>query len=148
MFTSSLLHPLEYIKWLLATLYVLSTIGVTIGVYWEGEQFKKAKQQRGWRLLIWSLALDTLFTILIFGTDGWISQIQQREIIALETRLAARALSDEQATAIKKRLETFADQTFQIIPYWQNRESMAIANRIAREFHHISGRCNRSFCLC
>ena len=131
MFVSSLLHPLEYIKWILATLYALSTIGVTIGVYWEGEQFEKTKQQRGWRLLIWSLALDTLFTILIFGTDGWISQIQEREIIALETRLAARTLSDQQATAIKKRLEKFAGQTFQIIPYWQNRESMAIANRIA-----------------
>jgi hypothetical protein len=130
-FSSAFLHPLEYVKWLFAVLYVVSTIGITVGVYWEGEQFPKVKQERGWRLLIWSLAFDTLFTILIFGTDGWISQIQQREIIALQTRLAARTLSDAQAVEIKKRVESFADQTFQIIPYWQNKESLAIANRIA-----------------
>jgi hypothetical protein len=72
-----------------------------------------------------------LFTILIFGTDGWINQIQQSEIIALETRLAARTLSDAQVAEITKRLANFSDQTFQIIPYWKNPESMAIANRIA-----------------
>ena len=83
MFANALLTALEYAKWLFAVAYILSTIGVIIGVYWEGEQFEKLKQQRGWRLLICSLALDTLFTILIFGTDGWISQIQRREIIAL-----------------------------------------------------------------
>jgi hypothetical protein len=88
---TSLLDPLEWIKWVFVVAYVLSTIGVTVGVYWEGDQFEKTKQQRGWRLLILSLAADTLFTILIFATDGWISHIQRQEIIALEKRLAARA---------------------------------------------------------
>jgi hypothetical protein len=40
-------------------------------------------------------------------------------------------LSDEQGVSIKKKVEKFSGQTFQIIPYWQNKESMAIANRIA-----------------
>jgi hypothetical protein len=32
---------------------------------------------------------------------------------------------------MKTRLEKFAGQTFEIIPYWQDKESLGIANRIA-----------------
>jgi hypothetical protein len=130
--STSFLDPLEWIKWVFVAAYVVSTIGVTIGVYWEGDQFEKSKQQRGWRLLILSLAADTLFTILIFATDGWISRIQRQEIIALEKRLAARTLSDVQATDMKSKLQSFSGQVFQVVPYWQNRESFTIADRIAR----------------
>jgi hypothetical protein len=130
MFSTSLLHPLEYAKWFFFLLYVASTIAVTVGVYWENERFPKAKQELGWRLLILALAFDTFFTILIFGTDAWINQIQQREIIALETRLAARTLSDEQMQRITDSLEQYKGQEFKIVTYWDMKEPVALANQI------------------
>jgi hypothetical protein len=82
-------------------------------------------------LLVRSLAVDTLFTILIIGTDGWIGAIQRAEIIGLETRLAARSLSDDQAENMRRNLRQFPGQSFEVITYWQNKESLGIANRIA-----------------
>jgi hypothetical protein len=83
MLSTSLIAPLEIAKFVFFVSYVAATIGVIVGVYWEGDQFPKDKQQRGWTLLVRSLAADTLFTVLVFGTDGWISAIQRQEIIAL-----------------------------------------------------------------
>lgn len=122
---------MEISKLLFFIVYVAATVGVIVGVYWEGDQFPKEKQQRGWTLLVISLAFDTLFTILVFGSDGWISAIQRSEIIALESRLAARTLSDAQVAGMRSKLGRFADQSFQIITYWQNKESLSIAERIA-----------------
>jgi hypothetical protein len=75
--SASLIFPLEIAKFVFFAVYVAATIGVVVGVYWEGEQFPKEKQHQGWKLLVASLAIDTLFTVLIFGTDGWISHIQR-----------------------------------------------------------------------
>src|SRR6266480_2950888 len=112
MLSASLIAPLEIAKLVFFAIYIAATVGVIIGVYWEGERFPKEKQQRGWTLLVGSLAVDTLFTILVFGADGWISTIQRTEIISLESRLAARSLSDEQAVDIKRRLSQFSDVSF------------------------------------
>jgi hypothetical protein len=131
MLSINLIAPLEISKLLFFIVYVAATVGVIVGVYWEGDQFPKEKQQRGWTLLVISLAFDTLFTILVFGSDGWISAIQRSEIIALESRLAARTLSDAQVAGMRSKLGRFADQSFQIITYWQNKESLSIAERIA-----------------
>jgi hypothetical protein len=60
----SLLDWLEYAKWFCVAVYVLSTIGVIVGVYWEGEHFDKAKQDKGWKLLLGSLSIDTFFSFL------------------------------------------------------------------------------------
>jgi hypothetical protein len=70
----------------------MSTIGVIIGVYWEGDKFGKDKQHRGWLLLLCALAAETAFGIMIFLTDGWISEIQRHEIIALEKQIAPRKI--------------------------------------------------------
>jgi hypothetical protein len=95
-FNTSLISPLEWLKFSFFVAYVVSTIGVAVGVYWEDIKFSPEKQQRGKKLLILSLASDTLFTVLVFGTDGWIGTIQRREIIALEERLAWREFLPEQ----------------------------------------------------
>ena len=127
----NLIAPLEIAKVVAFVAYVASTIGVIVGVYWEGDQFPTERQQLGWRVLVASLAFDTFFTIIIFGVDGWINVIQRGEIITLETRLAARTLSDTQAADIKNRAAQFQSQTFQVITYWDDDECMEIANRVA-----------------
>jgi hypothetical protein len=122
---------IETAKWVFVALYVAATVGVLIGVYWEGEKFDNARQQIGWRVLLWSLAAEIFLGAMIFAFDGWISRVQRTEIVTLETRLAARTLSDDQVATIKSQLHRYAGQAFEIIPYWQNRESLDIANRIA-----------------
>lgn len=130
MMSTSLIAPLEIAKIVFFAVYVAATIGVLVGVYWEGDQFPKEKQQRGWLLLVRSLAVDTLFTILVFGVDGWISAIQREEIIALEIRLAPRSLSDGQLSEIAKALAPFAGQEFDIVTFWDSKEPHDLTNRI------------------
>ncbi len=79
-FNTALIAPLEIAKWLFVLFFVASTIGVIVGVYWEGEKFDKTKQHRGWKLLLRSLAAETAFGVLIFLSDGWIAEIQRAEI--------------------------------------------------------------------
>jgi hypothetical protein len=106
---------LEVAKVVFFAVYVAATIGVIVGVYWEGDRFPKEKQQRGWSLLIRSLAADTLFTILIFGTDGWIGQIQRVEIISLEERLLPRDLTIAAISHIEKKICPFGPQQIDLV---------------------------------
>jgi hypothetical protein len=103
---------LEDVKWVFVVAYVACTIGVTIGVYWENEKFSKERQHLGWKLLLWSLALDTLFTIIIFGIDGQISKIQRDEIATLEKRLEPRKLTEEQQDALLAAVKPFHGQQY------------------------------------
>jgi hypothetical protein len=126
-----LIDLLEDVKWIFVFLYIACTIGVTIGVHWENDKFPKEKQQRGHSLLIWSLIGDTLFTILIFATDGWVSQIQGSEIIALETILAPRFLTDAQISMIADTLRPFEGTVFHVVTYPTDPEPSALAGKIA-----------------
>jgi hypothetical protein len=83
------------------------------------------------------IVLEAICTLLLFGFDEGISskqqstvEAQQEKIIALETKLAARSFSSPQAADIAGRLKPFSPLTFQIIPYWDDKESFELANRI------------------
>lgn len=79
-----------------------------------------------------ALFAETLLALGLLFVDSWISIGQKEEIIALQKRLAARSLNEEQKTSIASRLKRFPSQTIQIIPYWQDKESLDIANAIAQ----------------
>jgi len=49
----------------------------------------------------------------------------------LTTRLADRTLTGEQITRIGKKVSAYAGQEFDVTPYWDLKESLSIANRIA-----------------
>ena len=51
--------------------------------------------------------------------------------VKIEQRLADRKLTDAQVAVIVDKLKVFADQEFEVTPYWELREPMATANRIA-----------------
>ena len=121
--STSLIFPLEVAKFAFFVVYVAATIGVVIGVYWEGEKFDKETQHRGWLLLVTSPAVDTLFTILIIGTDGWIGQIQRSQIsealnraVNAETTLAEyrkqRYLTEGQKDRIARVTKEFPSVPF------------------------------------
>lgn len=122
---------LEVANWYLIILEALSAICCGVGIVWESGDYGRDKVRIGKRLVIWGVAGETLFSLLLFWSDGRISEIQRDQIIALETRLAARTLTDSQVAEIKKKLSPFSGQVFEVIPYWQNNESLSIANRIA-----------------
>jgi hypothetical protein len=122
--TDSLEHTKEVLIWL----YVLATIGVIIGVYMEGERFSERTKLLGWRILLLSLATETLFGTLIFATDGRISRIQRSEIIALETKLSPRTLSNPEAAELAALLKPFGGQEFTIGSY--GGEAAALASRL------------------
>jgi hypothetical protein len=130
--TGNLLDALEVAKWVFVTAYVFSTIGVTVGVYWESERFSKEKQHRGWRLLICSLAADTFFTIMVFGIEGWIGHIQRDEIIALELQIAPRQLTSEEENALIGLLEKYPGRTVRVSSYMQDIEGATVGAQLLR----------------
>jgi hypothetical protein len=54
----------------------------------------------------------------------------ERETARLTEKLADRTLTDAQVADIAAIVKPFAGQEVEIVPYWQDKESMAIANRI------------------
>ena len=50
----------------------------------------------------------------IFAADGWISQLQRREIIALQIQAAPRVLTSEQISNIVAALKPFGSQTYDL----------------------------------
>lgn len=108
---------------------VIANIGVARGVILE-ESDDKWTKETGARLLRRSLVAEAFLAFVLLGVDSYVSIEQQSKIIALERRLAARSLSDDQVKAIIERLKPFAGQHFDIVPYWQNPESYTIADRL------------------
>ncbi len=130
MLSTNLIAPLEIAKHAFFVVYVLATFGVLVGVYWEGDQFSKEKQHRGWSLLVASLAVDTLFTVLVFGADGWISAIQRSEIIALEKRIAPRNLDEAQRNNLTAALSLFSGRSVKIESYALDLEAAMLGTEI------------------
>jgi hypothetical protein len=106
---------------------VLATWMVAAGIIWDSSPPVKHVAHR---LVIWGVVLETLCSIALFTFDEGLSGAQQSKIIALETRLAARTLSDAQVDALAARLKPLNSQHFDIVTYWKNPESLNITNRI------------------
>jgi hypothetical protein len=88
-------------------------------------------------LVVGGVALESTFTFLLFGLDEGISNQQQMtierqnaQIIALESRLAARSLSESQIASIVVKLKRFDGQEFDIVTYWKDSEAYAFTNQI------------------
>jgi hypothetical protein len=128
--TSSMIDWLEDAKWVFVVIYVVSTIGVAIGVYWEGDHFPKARQQAGWKLLLACLGADTLLTILIFAADGGISHIQRAEIISLNTRIAPRSLTTEQQKTLAESFAKFPGKMVSVSSYMMDIEGDLLGKQI------------------
>jgi hypothetical protein len=135
MLSSTLIAPLEIAKVLFWLVYVAATVGVAVGVYWEGDQFPKAKQQRGWRLLVTSLAVDTLFTVLIFSVDGWISAIQREELSIVAKYVSPRDLSASEIRRLATNLAPLSGQTMALQSYAGDAEGYGLQLEIAAAFH-------------
>ena len=132
-FNSLPIDNIEAFKGWLFALYVVATIGVIAGVYFEADRFSEPTKQRGRQLLLSALAAETLFGMGIFALDGRIGQIQRGEIIALETKLAPRSLSAADLAEIAAKLKRFAGQEFTVGGYDGEPASIAARVRLALE---------------
>jgi energy-coupling factor transporter transmembrane protein EcfT len=54
----------------------------------------------------------------------------------IETKLADRSLTDAQCITIANKVKSFSGQEFLITAYWDSKESLAIANRIASALNY------------
>jgi hypothetical protein len=116
---------------ILLSVTVAASFAVGAGIIFEAPKYSESVHRIAVRLVIAGVVVEAACTIFLFVFDEGISSAQQSKIIALESRLAARSLSDDQAAEVAKRLKPFSTLTFQIIPYWENPDSLDIANRIA-----------------
>jgi hypothetical protein len=108
----------------------LGGIAVGLGIILETPERPSRKQRVAMWLVIIGIVIEPICTLVLFAFDEGVSQAQQDKIIALEKRLADRELSDAQVATIGGKLNRFPGQEWDITPYWDLKESVAIANRI------------------
>src|SRR5579872_3004633 len=109
---------------------VLATVVVGWGILWEAPEQPPHRHRVAKWLVIWGIAVETVCSISLFRYDEGISQKQQATIIALETRLAARSLSEQQISEIATQVTPFAHQQFSVVTYPSNPEADHIAEQI------------------
>jgi hypothetical protein len=122
----------------------ICTWAVVAGVMLEGAEHARDVLVSGWPRE-WHKRLEKIgFVVLVIGLGGeWYFQSaigqyedgliesQQRQIISLQERLAARSLSSSDAAAITKKLGRFSGQDFEVVEYWDDKESVDIGEQIA-----------------
>jgi hypothetical protein len=115
---------------ILLSITVLASFAVAAGILLERPKYSESVHRIATWLVLCGVAVEAFCTIVLFVFDEGISNAQQDKIIALEKRLLARSLSDEQISAIAERLKPFSGQEFDIVAYWKNPESLGLANRL------------------
>jgi hypothetical protein len=72
---------------------------------------------------------DNAITAAVSSFDKEIAA-DQTELKAIQERLADRTLIDEQVATISDAVKEFSQQKFEITTYWNDKECLAISNRI------------------
>ena len=88
---------------------IAASFAVAIGIVLENPKWSSANA-----LVIGGVAIEAVCTLLLFGFDEGISGAQQSVIIALETKLAPRVLSDEQQAALLAAVKPFSGQQYHL----------------------------------
>ena len=122
----------------LLTASVLASFAVGGGIIFESPKYSEAVHRVATKLVIIGVVVEAICTIVLFVFDEGISskqqstiEAQQKKVIALEERLAARTISKSQSTEMIVRLSRFAGQQFQVSPYPDDQESIDAGNQIA-----------------
>jgi hypothetical protein len=132
----SLESSLAFFNWLLDISISLVVIGLILEFaprLWSrfvGGAPHHRIEKFGEILVILGVAGELALHIRSGQIEDRIKATQRDKIITLEERLAARSFSPPQAADLAARLKPFSPLTFQIIPYWDDKESFDLANRI------------------
>jgi hypothetical protein len=111
----------------LLSVSIFAAFTVGPGILLESPKYSAAIHKLATWMVLGGIAVESLCTVLLFVFDERISARQDsiisgqnKEIISLQKRLAARTLSDDQVGKIVERLRPLGGQHFDIITYWQN----------------------------
>jgi hypothetical protein len=102
---------------ILLAVTVAASVAVGAGIIFEGPKYSESVHRLAVKLVIAGVVIEAFCTITLFVFDERISAAQQEKIIALEHRLAARALSDDQSAMIVSRISKAAPQDVGQIGY-------------------------------
>jgi hypothetical protein len=91
---------------------ILAAFTVGFGIILESPKYSAAVHRLATWLVLGGIAVESLCTVFLFVFDESISSKQQSTIIALETRLAPRAISSQQRDRITEKMKMFAGQEF------------------------------------
>jgi hypothetical protein len=121
----------------LLSVSIFAAFTVGAGILLESPKYSAAIHKLATWMVLGGIAVESLCTVLLFVFDERVSARQDsiisgqnKEIISLQKRLAARTLSDDQLEGIANKLRPFGVQHFDIVAYWKNPESLLLANRI------------------
>jgi hypothetical protein len=110
-FFSGLIDPV-WPHVILLSVAILASFAVAVGIVLESPHWSVANA-----LVVGGVAFEAVCTLLLFGFDEGISNAQQSKIVRLESRLAARSLSETQVSDLKNSLRKFPGQHFQLFSY-------------------------------
>ena len=127
---------LEAARLALEAMFVLSGMGVVIGVALERDRF-----DFGWKLLVSSLGVEIVFTVLIFMTDAEISRRQKAEIAELEIQLAPRRITAIQQDEIARAISSFAGKRVRVESVWARSRSRNLGISVKGRISQSTYRC-------
>src|SRR5437868_1817550 len=100
--------------WLL-TISIVAAFGVGAGIILESPKYSASTHRIATGLVLGGIAIESLCTVCLFAFDEGISNAQQStiraqndKIIALETRLVPRTLSEAQVKLLTEKMKSFA----------------------------------------
>jgi len=96
----------------LLSVAIAASFAVAVGIVMENPKWSLANV-----LVVGGVAFEAVCTLLLFGFDEGISDAQQSKIIALETKLAPRTLSDAEIAKITDGLKKFKGQEYTVASY-------------------------------
>jgi hypothetical protein len=102
---------------ILLAITVLASFAVAAGIIFESPKYPASVHRVATWCVIVGVGIEAICTITLFVFDEGISGKQQEKIIALETKLAPRSLSDSEVAELAKILEPFSGQEFTIASY-------------------------------
>jgi hypothetical protein len=123
---------LEFARSSLAIALVFANVAVWIGVYLEGERFSEALKQVGWKILVVALAAEAAFAAVLVVVDSVVSARQKAEILALETIVGGRQLTDDQINQIAASLKDFAGKKIVVGSYLGDAEGARLGLQIRK----------------
>lgn len=96
----------------LLSVSVLASVAVAVGIIFERPKYSSSIHRVAFWLIVGGVAIEALCTIFLFVFDEGISGAQQSKIIALETKLAPRTLTNEESATLVEKLKRFSPQQY------------------------------------
>jgi len=118
----------------LLSLAVLASIAVGGGIIFERPKYPPSVHRVAFWLVVGGIAVEAVCTIFLFVFDEGISNSQQAKIIALETQIAPRSLSDDDQVRISESLKPFSGLTVWVIAYPTDVEGKLFAEKLVSVF--------------